>query len=226
MIRLKKKILKIYIFRHGQSTYNKEQRFTGWYDPSLTKLGIRQAKKIAKKLKNKKFEIAFCTRLIRSKQTLKEILKYHKECNKIIEDDRVIERNYGKLNGTTHREFIDKMGKKLYNLEVHGDIITALDKKGRKEVEKFLGEQEYNLIHRGYNVPPPEGESFAMVEKRVMSFIKDLRKLMKKEKTNVAISAHGNSIRLFRKIMEKANVKETISWVIPYDDYFEYGVKI
>jgi len=223
---MKKRILKIYLFRHGQTTYNRDQRFTGWDDPGLTKLGIRQARKVALKLKKKKFEVAFQTRLKRSKQTLKEVLKYHSEFKMIKEDDRLIERNYGKLNGTTHKDFIDKIGKKLYKLEVHGDIIASLDENGRREVSKFLGEQEYNLIHRGYNVPPPEGESFTMVEKRVKSFIRDLLKMMKKEKVNVAISAHGNSIRLFRKIMEKADVKEATSWIIPYDKVFEYEIKI
>ncbi len=222
----KKRTLKIYLFRHGQTTYNRDQRFTGWNDPGLTELGVRQARKVALKLKKNKFEAAFHTRLRRSRQTLKEVLKYHPECKLIKEDDRMIERNYGKLNGTTHKDFIDKIGKKLYKLEVQGDILTALEPKGRKEVEIFLGEQEYNLIHRGYNVPPPEGESFAMVEKRVKSFIKYLLRMMKKERVNVAISAHGNSIRLFRKIIENADVKDTISWFIPYDKVFEYEVKI
>jgi bisphosphoglycerate-dependent phosphoglycerate mutase len=63
-----------------------------------------------------------------------------------------------------------------------------------------------------------------MVEKRVKKFIKYLRKFMKKEKINVAISAHGNSIRLFRKIMEKASKEETVKWFIPYDKVFEYTV--
>jgi len=49
---------------------------------------------------------------------------------------------------------------------------------------------------------------------------------MKKERVNVAISAHGNSIRLFRKIMEKATKEETTKWVIPYDKYFEYTLNI
>ena len=220
-----KKELVIYLFRHGQTTYNRDQKFTGFHNPDLTYLGVKQAKIIALKLKNKKFSIAFHTRLKRSKNTLKEVLKYHPECKKTIKDDRIIERNYGKINGITHKEFIRKMGKKLYRLEVEGDIMHDLDKEGKKEVESFLGEQEYNLIHRGYNVPPPEGESFAMVEKRVKSFIKYLIKLMKKEQCNVAISAHGNSIRLFRKIMESATKKEAISWTIPYDSYFEYRIK-
>ncbi len=223
---MKKRTYKIYIFRHGQTTYNRDQKFTGFHDPGLTKLGFKQARIIAKKLKNKKFQIAFYSRLRRSKQTLKEVLKYHPECKKIIKDDRIIERNYGNLNGLSHNSFIKNMGKKLYKLEVEGDLIHSLTPEGKKEVEKFLGEQEYALIHRGYNIPPPNGESFAMVEKRVNSFIKDLIKLMKKEKVNVAISAHGNSVRLFRKIMEKASKEEAVTWFIPYDIYYEYEVKI
>ncbi len=217
--------LKIYIFRHGQTTYNREGRFTGFNNPRLTELGFKQARTVAKKLKDKKFEVAFHSRLTRTKQTLNEVLKYHPECKQLIEDDRIIERNYGLLNGTTHTSFIKKIGKKMYELEIEGDFITELSPERRKEAEKFLGEQEYNVIHRGYNVPPPEGESFAMVEKRVADFIKYLTKFMKKNEVNVAISAHGNSIRLFRKIMENASVKEAISWNIPYDDYFEYTIE-
>ena len=136
----------------------------------------------------------------------------------------MIERNYGDLNGLTHDKFIRKMGEKLYNLEVEGDLIHDLPPEGKKEVENFLGEQEYNLIHRGYNVPPPNGESFAMVEVRVKSFIDYLLDFMKKENASVAISAHGNSIRLFRKIMEKASETETTSWVIPYDSFYSYNI--
>ena len=47
---------------------------------------------------------------------------------------------------------------------------------------------------------------------------------MKKSKVNVAISAHGNSIRIFRKIIEKASEKQAIEWFIPYDKVFEYTI--
>lgn len=212
---------RVYLFRHGQSTFNKLGKFTGWMNPSLTEFGKKQARIIAKKLRGKKLDLAVHTSLKRSHETLKIVLKYHPECEKFIIDDRMIERNYGDLNGTTHDSFIKKVGKKLYELQVEGDLITALEPKGRKEVEKFLGEKEYDLIHRGFFVPPPNGESFAMVEKRVAEFIKDLKKF---KCGNVAISAHGNSIRLFRKIMEKATVEEATKWIIPYDDYFEYTI--
>ncbi len=190
------KNLHIYLFRHGETTYNRDKRFTGFHNPELTNRGIKQAKGIARKLKNKKFELAFHTKLKRSEQTLKIVLKYHPECKKLKEDNRIIERNYGKLNGTTHIDYIEKYGK-----------------------------EAFNKIHRDFYTRPPKGESFADVEKRVSKFIKDLIKIMKRDKINVAISAHGNSIRLFRKIMEKSSIKDTCSWVIPYDKVFDYIVK-
>lgn len=217
--------MKIYLFRHGQTTFNRDRRFTGWMDPGLTNMGARQARNIARQLQHKKFEVAFFTRLKRSRQTLKEVLKYHPECVRFVEDDRMIERNYGDLNGASHKDFVKRIGKKLVDLEVEGDLITELRGRAKKEAAKFLGEKEFEMIHRGFYIPPPHGESFADVEKRVKLFIIHLKKLMKKEKISVAISAHGNSIRLFRKIMERASVKEAVSWVIPYDKVFVYSVK-
>lgn len=187
--------MKIYLFRHGQTVYNRDKVFTGWKDSKLTKLGVNHARVIARKLKNKKFEIAFQTKLSRSKDTLKEVLKYHPECKKIITDNRMIERNYGNLNGKSHLDIIKK-----------------------------YGEKQYEKWHRGFYDKPPKGESFNDVEKRVKSFINDLIKIIKKEKISVAISAHGNSIRLFRKIIEKASIKETVNWTIPYTNFFEYKI--
>ena len=99
-------------------------------------------------------------------------------------------------------------------------------KKLSEQIIKKFGRKKYDEIHRGYDAKPPKGESFAMVENRVGKFIKDLKKLLRKEKVNVAISSHGNSIRLFRKIMEKATKEETTKWKIPYDKYYEYTIKV
>ena len=94
------------------------------------------------------------------------------------------------------------------------------------KIKKFLGEKEYEAIHRGYDVKVQGGESFADVEKRVKKFIIYLKKYIKKNKVNVAISAHGNSIRLFRKIMENASKEEAIKWFIPYNKIFNYKIKV
>jgi len=217
---------KVYLFRHGKTVFNTKGIFTGQSESKLTWKGKQDAKQIAKKLKNKKFQVAFQSHLPRSKDTLKYVIKFHPECKKIIVDDRIIERSYGDLEGTTHKEFIENIGRRMFDLRVEGDAIENLEPKLRKKLEKFLGEEEYNAIHRGYNMAAPNGESFADVEKRVKDFIKYLKNYIKKNKVNVAISAHGNSIRLFRKIMENASREESIKWFIPYDKVFEYTFKI
>jgi 2,3-bisphosphoglycerate-dependent phosphoglycerate mutase len=183
----------IYLFRHGQTYFNKNKMFTGWKESKLTSLGIKQAKAIGKMLKDKKIDIAFDNGLSRSKRTLKEVLVYHPECKKIITDKRMIERSYGKLEGLEHADIIAK-----------------------------YGFDQFNKWHRGFNDRPPKGESFADVEKRVGKFIKFLKFYIKKNRVNVAISASGNSIRLFRKIMEKKSKNDVVKWKIPYDLYFEY----
>lgn len=224
MLGRRKRKFRIYLFRHGQTDFNRDGRFTGWMDSKLTALGKRHAVKIAKQLKGKRIDVAIHTRLSRSKDTLAPVLKFHPECRVILEDNRMIERSYGELAGMTHEQFIRKIGKQQVDLKMHGDYMVSFDKKNLKKVERFFGEEEYKAIHRGYKVAGPNGESFADVEKRVKRFIRDLKKFMRKNEVNVAISAHGNSIRLFRKIMERAHKKSVVRWFIPYDKVYEYEV--
>lgn len=187
----------LYVFRHGQTIYNEQHIFTGWEDSKLTPLGVEQAKKVAGMLKGKKIDVAIVTSLSRSRDTMAEILKHHPECEEIFTDDRMIERRYGALEGTSHKTY----------LETHGA-------------------DELQDIRRSYDHPPPGGESIKeIVEGRVGEFLSDLVAYMKKYHVNVAISAHGNSIRALRKIMEKLGEKETMEIETPWDSYREYRIK-
>jgi 2,3-bisphosphoglycerate-dependent phosphoglycerate mutase len=188
--------LHIYLFRHGETNFNRSKRFTGLVNSRLTPKGIEQANLIAEKLKEKTFQIAFRTSLSRSSNSLKIVLKYHPECKKVIIDDRLIERSYGDL-----------------------------ERKHHKTVIKKYGEKQFDLWHRSYDVPPPRGESIKMVEKRVLSFVKDLLTLMKREKVNVVISAHNNSMRPFRRYFENLTINEMMTLENPYDTYFEYTIE-
>lgn len=222
----KTKILHIYIFRHGQTYFNRDKRFTGWKDSKLTSLGVKDAIKTAKKLKNKKIDIAFQSRLSRSKNTLKKVLAYHPECKSLITDDRIIERSYGELEGRHHNHMIKVYGKRDYEALLHAHKVHHLHGKERIEFERKLGEAEFQVIRRSYYNIPKKGESVQIVEKRVKSFIKDLLKIMKNEKVNVAISAHGNSMRPFRRYFEKLTIEKTMKLENPFDDFFEYKIKL
>jgi 2,3-bisphosphoglycerate-dependent phosphoglycerate mutase len=109
----------------------------------------------------------------------------------------MIERSYGRLQRKYHKSIIEKHGKK-----------------------------QFDIWHRSYDVPPPGGESIKMVEKRVKSFIKDLLKFIKKYKVNVGISAHGNSMRPFRRHFEKLSINKMMKLKNPYDDYFCYKIEV
>ena len=190
------KKLHIYLFRHGQTTYNRDKRFTGWKNPPLTELGRKHAATVSKKLAKKRFQVAITSGFKRADETLKTVLEGHPECGVIIKDQRMAERSYGSLEGKLHAAVIEK-----------------------------YGEKQYERWHRGYRVRPPGGESFADVEKRVRPFVRELVTAMKKDRFNVAVSAHGNSIRVFRKIMERASEEKASSWTIPYDEIFTYTVE-
>lgn len=185
----------IYLFRHGQSEFNLSKTFTGWLDAKLTPLGIEQAKALGEMLKDKKIDLAITSRLSRAADTLKEVLVFHPECKETLIDDRIIERSYGDLSGHTHEETIAK-----------------------------YGQEAFDKWHRGWTDKANNGESFADVEVRVSEFIADLKAKYCGKDLGIAISAHGNSIRLFRKIMENASIEDCVSWTIPYDQFFEYQI--
>lgn len=216
--------LKIYLFRHGQSYYNQHQWFTGWIDSKMTKEGFGNARKIASLLKHKRIDIAYHSRLSRSKNTLQEVLKFHPECRQIIEDDRIIERCYGKLQKHSHREFL---------VEMNHLVVDAIEKRygkmkspAKAEFGGKIAIAIYDLYHRSYDIAPPGGESIKDVDQRVQSFRGDLLKKMKKEKVNVAISAHGNSMRSFRAYFEGLNKQQMMALENPWDNYFEYVVEV
>lgn len=142
---------KIFVFRHGQTAYNRDKIFTGWMDSDLTEEGIAECKQVAEKLKEVRPTKAYVSDLKRSQHTLYIVLGNRKGEVPIIIDSRLRERDYGDLNG-----------------------------KSKTETEKKYP-KEYPLWHRSYDVAPPGGESIKDVEKRVFSFLNDILPKLKKE---------------------------------------------
>jgi 2,3-bisphosphoglycerate-dependent phosphoglycerate mutase len=186
----------IYLFRHAESEFNQKNIFTGWLDPDLTDKGAQQAFKIGLMLKDKQIDLGYCSQLLRSQRTLALALQYHVTVPVVV-DKRIAERDYGELSGTSKEEYLAK-----------------------------YGEEALHTVRRSYDVPPPGGESIKMVEARVMPFVEELLVKMKAEKINVAISAHGNSMRPFRKYFEKLTNEEMMKQENPWDDYFTYEVEV
>ncbi len=184
---------KLFIFRHGQTFDNKENIFSGFRQTDLTPEGIEESKRVGEQLKNEKVTKAYQSDLIRSQHTLELVLNGWHEKVEIITDTRIKERDYGDLTG-----------------------------KSKIEVEKQKPEQ-YELWHRSYNTPPPNGESIKMVEKRVLEFLNETIPTWKKDDV-IFISASGNSIRPMRRYFEHLTIDEMCSYENIPGKVYEYNI--
>ena len=177
------------LVRHGQSIYNLENRFTGWEDVELTKLGLDEANQAGLLLKNFYINSAFTSNLKRAQKTLDTILK-HNSSNPTLETSKDLnERDYGDLVGQNKKEAAIKFGK-----------------------------NQVQIWRRSFDVPPPSGESLEMTYNRTIPYFKN-NIISKIFDNNVLISAHGNSLRaiimyLF-KYSKKEILKTEIGWCEP-----------
>lgn len=114
----------------------------------------------------------------------------------VFTDDRLIERCYGLLQG-----------------------------KSKRKVERERPEW-FAQVHRGYDFPPPEGESLKMVENRTLSFLAQLKEWLPRNPGNVAISCHGNSLRPIRRAFEHLSLRQMLELENPQNRAFAYSVQL
>ena len=97
---------KLIAIRHGQSTWNAENRFTGWVDVGLSEKGVQEAKKSGKLLQelNINFDISFTSYLKRAINTLEIVLKVLGKDSKYRKAWELNERHYGALTGLNKAE--------------------------------------------------------------------------------------------------------------------------
>ena len=104
---------KVVLLRHGESVWNKENRFTGWTDVDLTERGINEANEAGKVLSEKgyDFDLAFTSFLLRANRTLELTLKVmNLENIPVLKSWRLNERHYGALQGLNKAETAAKHG--------------------------------------------------------------------------------------------------------------------
>jgi 2,3-bisphosphoglycerate-dependent phosphoglycerate mutase len=162
------------LVRHGQSTYNLENRFTGNLDVPLTPLGEEEALLAGKKLINFHIDFAYTSILVRACETLRIILKEIKQTNiPIIKNAALNERMYGSLQGQNKAE-------------------TALN----------YGDHQVELWRRSYEIRPPEGESLHDTYNRAVPYYQQEIEPKLKNYKNILIVAHGNSLRALKMYLE------------------------
>tara|TARA_B100000700_G_C14985200_1_gene828468 strand:- start:133 stop:846 length:714 start_codon:yes stop_codon:yes gene_type:complete len=186
---------KLIAIRHGQSTWNAENRFTGWVDVDLSEKGVQEAKMSGKLLKelNIDFDICFTSYLKRAINTLEIVLEILGKNKKYTKAWELNERHYGSLTGLNKAEMKKKLGEHQFKKYRRSWDIPppSLD-----ENSKYSSKT--NPLYKGIqNIP--NTESLKNTYERVVPYFKKNIEKHLKENKNIILSAHGNTIRALGK---------------------------
>ncbi len=202
---------KLIAIRHGQSTWNAENRFTGWVDVDLSEKGVIEAEKSGKLIKNLSIDLDLCftSYLKRAINTLEIILEVLGKDLDYIKAWQLNERHYGSLTGLN-----------------------------KHETKQKIGEEQFKKYRRSWDIPPPKlnqdskysshndimyknlkkipnTESLKDTYNRVVPFFEKNIDHFLRENKNVILSAHGNTIRALGKKIFNISDKSINLFEIP-----------
>ena len=205
---------KLVLIRHGESTWNLENRFTGWTDVDLTPTGVDQAKNAGRLLKAEgyQFDVAYTSVLKRAIRTLFLALdEMDRTWLPVVKSWRLNERHYGGLQGLN-----------------------------KADMAKQYGDEQVLVWRRSYDTPPPELEAndprcerndprYSRFEPnpaplteclkdtvaRVVPFWNEALAPAIKSGKRIVIAAHGNSIRALVKYLDNISDQDIVSLNIP-----------
>ena len=202
------------LIRHGQSRWNQENRFTGWYDVDLTEQGLAEAKAGGKALKDAgyDFDIAFTSVLKRAIRTLWTVMD---EMNlmhiPVTRSWRLNERHYGGLQGLNKAETAAEHGEEQVliwrrSFDVPPPALALDDERHPRFEPRYQGLDAQAL---------PDSESLKDTIDRVLPYWHDAIVPQIKSGKRVLIAAHGNSLRALVKYLDDISDEEILKLNIP-----------
>lgn len=207
-------VTKLILLRHGESIWNKENKFTGWADVDLSEKGRQEAKAAGSLLKAEgfTFDVAYTSVLKRAIRTLWIVLDEmdlmwvpaHRSW-------RLNERHYGSLQGLNKSQTTEKYGDEQVLIWRRSYAVTppALDKSDAR----YPGhDPRYKDLNKA---ELPVTESLESTVKRFVPFWKDVIAADVKAGKKVLIVAHGNSLRALVKHLDNVSEEEIIQLNIP-----------
>ena len=205
---------KLVLLRHGESTWNKENRFTGWTDVDLSDQGVREAREAGRLLKEGRydFDIAFTSLLTRAIRTLNLALEELGQVWIPVEKNwRLNERHYGALQGLNKAETAAKHG-----------------------------EAQVKIWRRSYDIPPPplepgderhpsQDRRYASLSPNELPLTESLKDTVARflpywhgtiapavrSRQRVLVAAHGNSLRALVKFLDNISDADIVERNIP-----------
>ncbi len=200
------------LVRHGQSTWNLENRFTGWVDVGLTENGKLEAKKAGDLIKRANIQITYYYSSLqnRANHTLKIIQETLNDRKNFVRAWELNERHYGELTGLNKIEMGEKLGKeKVYQFRRSWNLRPA-------PLSKTSEFHPVNIdIYKDIPLEKvPDTESLKDTYKRVINYF-ELELKDKIKNGNILISAHGNSVRALCKYLFKLDEIQISKLEIP-----------
>ena len=205
---------KLVLLRHGESTWNKENRFTGWTDVDLTEQGRKEAKAAGEVLKKDgySFDLAYCSVLKRALRTLWIVLDELDELWIPVEKTwRLNERHYGGLQGLNKSETAAKYGEDQVLIWRRSYDIPPPPLE--KSDERYPGHDP-----RYKNVPGSELPLTECLKDTVDRFLPYWHEVIAPQVQagkKVVIAAHGNSLRALVKYLDNLSEEEVLKLNIP-----------
>lgn len=205
---------KIVLLRHGESTWNKENRFTGWTDVPLSEKGLLEAQSAGKVLKEKGFDFdkAYTSVLKRAIKTLWCTLEEMDLMWIPVENSwKLNERHYGALQGLNKSETAAKYGDEQVKIwrrsyGTRPPLLEKTDERYPGKDPRYAGLEQKEL---------PEGECLADTVARAIPYWEDHIVPDIKAGKKLIIVAHGNSLRALVKYLDNISEKEILELNIP-----------
>ena len=207
-------VTKLVLVRHGESQWNKENRFTGWYDVDLSEKGVSEAKAAGKLLKEEgySFDFAYTSVQKRAIHTLWNVLDELDQAWLPVEKSwKLNERHYGALQGLNKAETAEKYGDEQVKQWRRGFAVTPPEL--TKDDERYPGhDPRYAKLSEK---ELPLTESLALTIDRVIPYWNETILPRMKSGERVIIAAHGNSLRALVKYLDNMSEEEILELNIP-----------
>ena len=205
---------KLVLLRHGESTWNRENRFTGWTDVDLSERGLAEAREAGRLLREGgyTFDLAYTSLLKRAIRTLWIALdELDRMWIPVVKDWRLNERHYGALQGLNKAETTAKHGEAQVKIwrrsyDIPPPPLSPDDPRHPSHDPRYAGLSPQEL---------PLTESLKDTVARVIPYWRDTIAPSVRAGKHVVIAAHGNSLRALVKYLDDISESAIVELNIP-----------
>lgn len=205
---------RIVLIRHGESLWNKENRFTGWTDVDLSEKGIEEAKKAGELMKKEDFQFtkAYTSYLKRAVKTLNGVLDaMDLDWIPVEKTWRLNEKHYGMLQGLNKAETAEKYGDEQVLIWRRSYDVPPTPMEKEDPRSPFMDPRYKGVCEKDL----PLTEALCDTVNRILPYWNETIFPTLKEHDEVLVAAHGNSLRGIIKVLKNISDEDIISLNLP-----------